>query len=694
MQVLRLKSIHRSFALSCALFAAAAVVPNASGTNLFWDGDGTGTVNGGSGTWDTTATRWSTSATGSTYQAWVNANNDDAFFPTVLPNPPSGVSNVSVSVPITVNAIHFQNAANVVNFIVSGTGAFTLTSGVVATEVPTASTTSYQMNPAITVPSTGGNVGNGTNGDLIVANNTTSGSSSMTLFGANTFADLRFTSTGSQNGRDQVVFGSLTAIKNIGVGNAATIYMNRDNAQISWGSTGVWDGQSVYNNIVLNADNSSTADFTNNIGVNGSYDIDYFGTISSAATGNNVSNLLLSQGTSGGTGVLNLKNAASYNGTTRFLNANAATNFAGAFRNDTGADNALPVTTRLIWGAGNTAASGAYDLNGHSQTVTGLSTLPGSTGPMGGVVNTSANPGSLKINATATQDPYTGNIGLPYQSITLNSGNVFGIYKRSGSSYPTNDNISVELLASSDPTAAVTFSRPAGMTYNGGTTIKGGILLLNNLTGSGTGSGTVNVGNGTGNLATIGGIGSISGDLTLLNQGRISPGSTGSDVGIFHTANQQWGVGGSYRFDLVDAAGVAGTGFDQTKLDAVAGSAINLTSNSGSKFTIVAAGGPTGLTGENQGWVIADGGAAVQLNGTPVDGTTAAAFNAVDWANYFAFDSTLFTGFPEGTFSVQITGGDFSDLTLTYVPEPGSMAMLLSGAALLLRRKPRRRVVA
>jgi hypothetical protein len=676
-KMLRLRTVQTCVAGSLLLLSSPL-----SATQLFWDGDGSGTVGGGAGTWNTTLTRWSTTATGTTYQAWVNANNDDAFFP-------QSVGAVSVSVPITVNAIHFQNTTGAYNLNVTGTGAFSLTSGVIATETATSSTTSYAIQPAITVPSTVGNVGNGTNGDLIIANNTTSGSSSMTLFGANTFADLRFTSTGSQNGRDQVVFGSLTAIKNIGVGNATTIYMNRDNAQISWGSTGVWDGVSVYNNIVLNADNSATADFTNNIGINGSYDIDYFGTISSGATGTNVANVLFSQGTSGGTGVINLKNAASYNGTTRFLNANAATNFAGTIRNDTGADNALPVTTRLIYGAGNTAAGGAYDLNGHSQTITGISTLAGTTGAIGGVVNTSASPASLKINATATQAEYTGNIGLPYQSQTTNSGRVFDIYKRSASTYPTNDNISLELLASSDPTAIVTFSRAAGMTYNGGTTIKGGILLLNNLTGSGTGSGTVNVGNGTGNLATIGGSGFITGDLHLLNQGQVSPGSTGVNVGIFHTGNQEWADGGSYRVDITNAAGVAGTDYDQVKLDQNSG-AVNITS-SGTKFTISLNGSPADLA-YGQSWVVADGTGVVQIAGTPVDAGAAAAFNAGGWENYFVINQDNLTT-SVGIERVQISG-DLTDILVTYaVPEPSSVAMFFAGATLVMNGRRARKVV-
>ncbi len=48
---------------------------------LYWDGDGSGTVDGGTGTWDATLERWSTTPNGSTYQTWDNTSpTDDAVF--------------------------------------------------------------------------------------------------------------------------------------------------------------------------------------------------------------------------------------------------------------------------------------------------------------------------------------------------------------------------------------------------------------------------------------------------------------------------------------------------------------------------------------------------------------------------------------------------------------------------------------
>jgi autotransporter-associated beta strand protein len=63
-------------------------------------------------------------------------------------------------------------------------------------------------------------------------------------------------------------------------------------------------------------------------------------------------------------------------------------------------------------------------------------------------------------------------------------------------------------------------------TYSGGTIVSAGTLLVNNTTGSGTGTGRVTVQTG----ATLGGTGSISGDITVQSGGRLSGTGTFSNV--------------------------------------------------------------------------------------------------------------------------------------------------------------------
>src|SRR5207249_201128 len=57
-------------------------------------------------------------------------------------------------------------------------------------------------------------------------------------------------------------------------------------------------------------------------------------------------------------------------------------------------------------------------------------------------------------------------------------------------------------------------------TYAGGTTVSAGKLLVNNTTGSGTGTGALTV-----NAGTLGGTGVIAGPVTLNAAGTLSPGA-------------------------------------------------------------------------------------------------------------------------------------------------------------------------
>ncbi len=75
----------------------------------------------------------------------------------------------------------------------------------------------------------------------------------------------------------------------------------------------------------------------------------------------------------------------------------------------------------------------------------------------------------------------------------------------------------------------VNLSRAAGNTYDGGTIVTAGTLLVNNTTGSATGTGTVTVNSG----ATLGGEGFISGATSV--SGSVSPGNSG--IGTLSVAN-------------------------------------------------------------------------------------------------------------------------------------------------------------
>ena len=96
----------------------------------------------------------------------------------------------------------------------------------------------------------------------------------------------------------------------------------------------------------------------------------------------------------------------------------------------------------------------------------------------------------------------------------------------------------------------------AANTYHGPTFVNGGLLLVNNTSGSGTGNGDVTV-NTTGTLA---GTGSIGDALTVESGGTVHPGDGGP--GILHVlCGVQLNAGSSFSDDLNGTS--AGTGYGQ-----------------------------------------------------------------------------------------------------------------------------------
>jgi autotransporter-associated beta strand protein len=96
-------------------------------------------------------------------------------------------------------------------------------------------------------------------------------------------------------------------------------------------------------------------------------------------------------------------------------------------------------------------------------------------------------------------------------------------------------------------------------TYTGGTSITGGTLLVNNAAGSGTGTGDVSVSDG----GLLAGTGSISGIVTNGPGGTISAGDV---VGVLNLGSSFWFGGSTNRWDISNATGTAGTGWDLLNL--------------------------------------------------------------------------------------------------------------------------------
>ncbi|MGH8047875.1 MAG: beta strand repeat-containing protein, partial [Chthoniobacterales bacterium] len=187
-------------------------------------------------------------------------------------------------------------------------------------------------------------------------------------------------------------------------------------------------------------------------------------------------------------------------------------------------------------------------------------------------------------------------------------------------------------------------------TFSGGTIISAGALRVNNDSGNALGSGTVIVAP----TGTLGGIGTITSSVTM--NGTLSPGEAAHTVGTLHTNDETWGGGGTYDWSINDAAGSAGTGYDQLSVTGT----VNITATPGDKFTIAlntldANDTPGRLenfnTAISRTWTIA---------------TASTAFTSFDVAA-FTLNMSGFVNAYNGTFAITNVG---NDLAIEYTGAP------------------------
>ena len=279
---------------------------------------------------------------------------------------------------------------------------------------------------------------------------------------------------------------------------------------------------------------------------------------------------------------------------------------------------------------GSTTTTGTLAYTGSGNT-SNRTFQVGSGNGTGGATLTNNGSGALVFTASAFNTADTSSVsGFSNRTLTLRGSNTGNNEIQGSIINNTNGMVSVT------KNDAGTWILSGNNTYTGATTITAGTLVLN-----GTNSGSAITVNSGGTLT-----GSGTGGATTVNSGgKIGPGNS---PGILTVGDLTLNSGGTYTWEMANATGSAGTGWDQLNATGL----LTIGSNATSTFTIAitSSGAPANwnYATTNQTWDILDYG-------------TISGFNA----SYFTLNSTAFGGdlTPDSSWSLTDTG---SALRLTY----------------------------
>ena len=191
-------------------------------------------------------------------------------------------------------------------------------------------------------------------------------------------------------------------------------------------------------------------------------------------------------------------------------------------------ENGLPITTVLTMDGTVGIGSGRYcdlNLNGNNQTLAGLTNVSKNLRNQR-IINADTSAAAVLTISNSADYAFSGQLGGSGGSLgTTGVGNNFGLVKSGNGTF--------------------TLSRGAGNTYTNGTTVNGGLLLVNNTSGTGTGSEAVTVNAG----GTLGGTGIIAGIVTNNAGGTLSPGASGIGT-LTLNSNLVLNIGSTNAFEV------------------------------------------------------------------------------------------------------------------------------------------------
>ena len=599
---------------------------------LYWDTNGATAGIGGSGTWDTTTSNWTTTAAGDIATTTFTSANPVTFGGT------AGTVTVDAGGVTANGGIQFDTDG----YVVSG-GTLTLGTANV--------TTAHASGTTIINSVVAGGVGI-----------QKLGPGTLALGGANTFTGAVVVTAGTMQ-----------------IGSDANLGATANGVQLAGGRL------EVTSSITLDAARSLTG--TGTVAV-GSSALTVPGTVTLSSLTLEGTGTLALTGTAPAISTLTMTGASTVSSTNTVTNTGITTtnisgtatisaplDFGASSRNITVADGAANVDLLLSGALAMTGTGrliklgdGTLDLTG-TNSIVGLQLGTAGTSPTNGgrvIVHDADDVGTL-LGASVFRFN-AGTLEVQGGPLTLALGASIGAGQLGNGATFTGSPITFQAVSS--------LFKGTGSTYQHKITADTDVIFeggLNGSVGTGTstgltiaGAGTVSLSNALNTIAenitvdggTLAVSGALTGSMTLQNLGTLKPGTIADPTGTLNTGALNVGSTGVLRLDI---GGTAAGDSDQLS---VTGSVTLAGMLNASLFDGYIPGGADALT--------------IILN------------DDVDLV------SGTFTGLPEGApvgatgLYITYAGGDGNDVVLTAVPEPGSAVMLLGGLAILGARRRRR----